>query len=270
MRQEELNKEVLRLYDHVKFNLIEEKNYLNLGYWRECDTLRDASKKLIELVIDVGKVKDATNVLDVGCGYAAQDIQMLNQFPHLKISAINIVSEQVDYAKSIIDYHKLDDSIQILNKNANTILSFKHDVFDRIISIESAFHFNTRKYFLQNSHTILKQNGIICIVDILQDYKLIKETNNLPEKLRMIAIPEDNIISIQDYNKLLQEIGYKNITILDISNHVIPYAAILLQNQKMDFDFKINLAKEKLKNQIVSDFMMNTLIHKYCIIYAEK
>lgn len=270
MENQKHYKQILDLYNYVESDLLVEKSYINFGYWKNCRTLKCASKKLIDLVIETSKLVEANNVLDVGFGFGVQDLYFFLQCPHLKITGINIVPSQVTYAKSIVEKEGLTGSINILLKDANSILDFGIESFERIISIEAAFHFNTRRDFLQKSFEVLKKDGVLCVADILQDYRLIKDNQNLQDTLRKIAIPKENIVSIQEYENILTEIGFKNIKILDVSASVIPYAAMLLKKEnKMLLEESIELP-ENFSNKYIEDFKINTLIHRYCIIYAEK
>jgi cyclopropane fatty-acyl-phospholipid synthase-like methyltransferase len=265
---------VLKLYKNLdKRRNTQNTDYrwLNLGYWKSADKIFDACNDLLDLVIKQANIKNGSIILDVGCGYGYQDIVIANRFPLSKITAVNIVKEQIEFAKYQIKNTELEERIQFLEKDAVEI-DFNENTFDNIIAIESAFHFNTRKAFLEKAYKVLKPNGTICLADGIQDFDKIKKHNNIQERLDFLGIPETNLTDKYNYVKMLEEIGYRGIVITDISENVIPFAATTI-SQNMDWrtnnQIKIPDIDEVLNNYL-ENFYKSTLFYQYVIISASK
>jgi cyclopropane fatty-acyl-phospholipid synthase-like methyltransferase len=200
-----------------------------------------------------------------------QDIHINKLFPNINILGINIVPEQLEYSKKTAKKEKVDHRIQYILKDAAKLL-FKENVFDRIISIEAAIHFNTRETFLQQAFKCLKKDGVICIADTTQNIEELEGYCDLKSTLSMIGIPKKNLINEQEYFKLLKDIGFKEIKFINITEYVIPYASIqLLARDDWRSVDKLQLPKNiETLNQYISIFKERFLYHNYFIIKATK
>lgn len=94
--------------------------------------------------------------------------------------------------------------------------------YDYIISIDSAYHYNTRWDFLKNAMDYLKPNGgIIGLYDLCIDPDFIKNASST--KLAIfksicgaVHVPVANLVTPEEYKKRLIEIGYKNVQMVTL------------------------------------------------------
>lgn len=262
-----------QLYQQVHENILKNKgafSWLNLGYWEKADTVATACQNLVSLVSDFGELADNQKILDVGFGYGVQDIFLAKKIQNIKITGINLVEKQVEVANSLVSKEGLTSQINFKVGDA-TQLSFPEDSFDRIIAIESAFHFNTREFFFKNAFKILKKDGLICLAEGLPNKKN-TDSAYFNERSKFLGIPIENQYGIKEYVKKLEQIGFSSIEFLDISEVVIPFSAVAVKHQSgWRTEEKIELPKDEATlNDLIASFKKSTTIDKYYIIKARK
>lgn len=92
-------------------------------------------------------------------------------------------------------------------------------VFDAILALDCAYHFNTRKVFLRQSFEKLAPGGRIGLTDICFDTSTGRAWW-ISKVLRMI--PSYNLTSTKTYISDLEEIGYVDVRLEDITDSVFP------------------------------------------------
>lgn len=95
-------------------------------------------------------------------------------------------------------------------------------VFDRILALDCAYHFNTRKIFLRQSFHKLVPGGRIALTDICFDPIMLKkpQVRLITSLLRLI--PKHNMVSSGDYIAQMKEIGYIDVQLQDVTENVFP------------------------------------------------
>ena len=180
-------------------------NFYNVGFWdKETTSLRDACSELVSKHLDkVNLSKSPNQILDVGCGLGMTSAMIKERFPSAKVTGINISEAQIAYAKS--QYETID--FEVMNA---TQLDFPENTFDVIFSVEAAFHFDTRKQFLEEAFKVLKPGGQLIFTDLLlNDVKWVGDW----------SIPESNLLL--DVNAYKEMLGAQKLilnTFEDITN----------------------------------------------------
>lgn len=198
-------------------NLAEKSLYLNLGYWENASSYDEACQALAQKLGDLAGIAKGDRVLDCGFGFGDQDALWLDRHEPAKISAINITPSQVTLAKERFP----DPRLEFLEGSA-TSLSFENNHFDKVIALESAFHFKTRDDFLKEAIRVLKPGGTLAMADIVQA----RAPANLSERLAeqggraLWQIPSGNLCEIPEYQKRLERAGFINISIEAIGDKV--------------------------------------------------
>jgi len=187
---------------------------MNYGLWDdENDTLIKANQNLIEFVFEKTKLKNKKNknILDVGCGYGEQDIEWSRQLDKsCKIKAVDISEEQIYSAMA-----KNSDIIFDICDAMFINLKYKNELFDVIISLESAFHYKDRPKFFRNVNKLLKDDGKFVITDIMlnNNYKQNIITNIFIKFFSdFLHIPTQNLITEYEWTSQLTE----NLTIVEM------------------------------------------------------
>lgn len=200
-------------YDHNILStaiqkMYEKSGFYNVGTWESSPkSLKNACQALVrkhlELVDENSKIK---KILDVGCGLGSTTNLIAQNFKNAEIIGINISEKQIAVAKDI--YPDLD--FQVMDA---TNLEFQDESYDLIISIEAAFHFNTRKDFLQQAFRVLRTGGQLIFTDML-----FHNTNWVGNW----SVPEANLVTdITLYNEMCQNVGFKLLSLQNIKNTTI-------------------------------------------------
>nr|AAW33974.1 PedO [symbiont bacterium of Paederus fuscipes] len=201
-------------YDHVFYDdngmtgvLFGDTDYRNHGYWDRNTVSQDqACRQLQEILLDFIPVKTG-KILDVACGMGASTRHLLKYYPAENIWAINISDKQIDTARR----NAPGCHVQVMDA---TNMSFADEAFENILCIEAAFHFNTRRKFLEEALRILKPGGRVVLSDfIFSSPERLEQNNILPG-------PVNHLASIEEYAQLLNDVGFSDFTIQDVSDEV--------------------------------------------------
>ena len=143
---------LIQILHTVKCN--QSSNFMNYGYWDKKNmNLLKANKRMCKIIETKGELHKAKNVLDVGCGYGEQDFFWSKNLENLQIDAIDLNEVSINQAKK--DNKKRKTKINFSLGNACKLNS-KDNKYDRVISLESAFHYSPRTDFLKESYRVLK------------------------------------------------------------------------------------------------------------------
>lgn len=233
------NSENKIIYDYYLKNCIQvvsEKNYyMNYGFWdNENITLNKANKNLCNFIYEKGRLNshDEFTILDVGCGYGVQDILWSKKISNTSnLIAVDISKKQIKYANKKLRCHaKIQNKLTYMECDAHHLLDkFANNNFNRIISLESAFHYNNRKQFFKNVSDLLTNDGIFVISDIVLKSNNKNTTttnanlynNNLFKNIFIkiasdfLCIPEKNLIT---FDKWKNEVENSDLCIIETYN----------------------------------------------------
>lgn len=164
--------DVVNLYDALSslMQISTEGNMLNFGYWDDHTAHPyEAQTMLCRMMSDMAELKTAENVLDVGSGFSEPATIWKSDFPHIKISCLNINRTQLGFASRIIKersqsphQNHASETISLVNSTA-TKFPFADKSMDRIIALESVQHFKPFSEFVSESRRVLKENGILAL-----------------------------------------------------------------------------------------------------------
>jgi len=234
-------KALIRILKSVVGN--ETSNFMNYGYWDKPNiTLKDANRRLCKLVFRLGDLKNATKILDVGCGYGEQDFYWAHK-THARIEGIDIDETSIRAATKesmcAVKRGDLHKNIKFETGDA-CMLDRKNSTYDRVVSLESAFHYESREKFFKEAHRVLKKGGKLVMADILyNDTSCINIFNTINRNAfsDMFSIPDVNKIGVREYTKQLEDIGFR-VKVEDISNKTFkPYYKYFFENLTCPADF---------------------------------
>lgn len=127
-------------------------------------------------------------------------------------------------AKERISSTKLKNQIILLHGSADDLDQHisSTDTYDYIVSIDSAYHYNTRWDFLKSALTHLKADGgVIGLYDLCIDPNFLKQATSLQYNIfkficQAVHIPIENLVTTENYEKKLVDLGYKQVQIISL------------------------------------------------------
>ncbi|WP_406826883.1 SAM-dependent methyltransferase [Pedobacter sp. KACC 23697] len=182
--------------------------FYNVGDWtNHPSTLEAACNALVIKHLDlVAMPQDPVRILDAGCGLGMGAGVIAQRFGKAHVVGINISEKQISFAQEVhagIDFRVMDA----------TRMEFPDENFDLIISVEAAFHFDTRKDFLDCAYRKLRPGGQLIFSDMLL---------NNTEWVGSWSVPAANLITdINDYTQLCTAAGFQLHQCNDIKNSSI-------------------------------------------------
>ncbi|KZP00966.1 S-adenosyl-L-methionine-dependent methyltransferase [Calocera viscosa TUFC12733] len=248
---------------HVELNE-REAEWMNMGLSGEGGFERAAERMALR-VIEAGRCRPGGKVLDVGHGTGDSLLLHLSHptVPRPSLLA-GITSVPIQHARAssrcLRDLEKLPgvrptlklfcgDAISRPPSFAPVIWghwegkSHEHPLywdssfplFDSILSIDSAFHYEPRERFFQQAFRRLAPGGMLALGDVCFH---LPPTIGLGQALTRAAIaalmdvPAVNIISLPQYVNQLQRIGFADVQVEEVTERVFPGCAAHLARQR--------------------------------------
>lgn len=117
----------------------------------------------------------------------------------------------------------LGDAVYRLGREDHPLSPNNTDMYDSILALDCAYHFHTRRDFLRQSLSHLAPGGRIALADIC--FPMSWKTMSLRTRVLLTIlnmIPEENIVSLDEYEADMRNMGYVDVKVEDISGDVFP------------------------------------------------
>lgn len=135
-------------------------DYMNFGFWEpHVSTQREACDNLMAKLVSMLANTDGA-VLDVACGMGETTRYIGQIFEPQNVTGINISQKQIEQSQ----LKNPDSRFHVMDA---TELAFPDASFDHVISVEAAFHFDSREAFLREVCRVLKPGGRLVMSDQL-------------------------------------------------------------------------------------------------------
>jgi len=250
------------IYDYLItfINCVSKDNYyMNYGLWDNVNnTLENANINLCSFIFSNANlnVTDTFNILDVGCGYGKQDFLLHGMVSSSsKIIGVDLSKKQIVFANKCRKKNKIDKKqLTFVAGDAHYITDkFVSRKFNRIFSIESAFHYKDRPLFFNNVSNLLTPDGLFIISDIIlkTTYKpTILNKLFLNIACDFLCIPDKNLITLTEWKTQIKNSNLKITNLHDITdNTFIPYYKFFFENY--------------VKNQNLPNIIADVLIYMF-------
>lgn len=201
--------------------------YLNLGYWKTARTIDEACAALAALVAEAAEMGPADDVVDVGFGFADQDMLWMDRFSPRHITGLNVTPLQVRLARARVQRRGMADRITLIEGSA-TAMPLPDASCDIVTAVECAFHFDTREDFLAEAFRVLRPGGRLVLADVIR-------ASSDPDRFRRrvqefvwtqftqkFAVPAANADQRAPYAAKLGAVGFDTVQVTPIGEHVFP------------------------------------------------
>ncbi|MEH1908575.1 MAG: class I SAM-dependent methyltransferase [Nostoc sp.] len=205
--EDKSSNEFVLSYDDLIFNPMIRKyfnsGFYNVGYWEEgIPTQKLACHKLVDKLLSF-VIQEPKTVLDVACGFGATTKKLKDRWSESQVVGINFSERQIQRCceNTPLCSFKVMDA---------TKLTFGDSQFDLLMSVEAAFHFNTRRDFILEASRVLKPSGHLILTDIIFNHLNLSDSWLVPQC--------NHLDNIRDYEILLAETGFDNIYLEDATD----------------------------------------------------
>ena len=201
--------------------------YLNLGYWDGARTIDEACEAMVELVGRTAGITSADEVVNVGFGFAEQDIYWTRRFAPRRIIGLNITPEQVRLARARVRKLGLEDRID-LREGSATATGLPDARCDVVTAVECAFHFDTRERFFAEAARLLRPGGRLVLADSIPSGPDPDPWQNPLQALvfgaarAALAVPRANVYPREVYAAKLAAAGFEAVQVTSIRDQVFP------------------------------------------------
>ena len=195
--------------------------FLNLGYddlnESPINSIVDTQKRMVDIVTSKFN-KDGT-WLDVGSGTGAPACYLAEKYNGINIEGINIVKPQIEKANDLAKKNDCESKVKFNYGDAQEI-PYKDNYFENIYAIESAFHFEEKIRFANESTRVLKPSGKISIADIVIRPKYLKLRDWYKVSIAKHGLATKEFYNNDKWTALLKNSGFTDIKVVDITQNV--------------------------------------------------
>ncbi|MBC7431445.1 MAG: methyltransferase domain-containing protein [Rubritepida sp.] len=201
--------------------------YLNLGYWKTSRTIDEACAALAMLVADAAGMGPDDDVVDVGFGFADQDMLWMERVSPRQITGLNITPMQVRLARQRVRRRGMADRITLIEGSASA-MPLPDACCDVVTAVECAFHFHTRADFLAEAFRVLRPGGRLVLADII---RAAPEPDGFRRRVQDVtwrlfaekfAVPAANADQRAPYAAKLRAAGFDRVEVRPIGSQVFP------------------------------------------------
>lgn len=210
-----------RMYGHGDGSITDShRGYMNFGLWDP--GIADYASAAENLVAALGtrlRLAPGARLLDVAFGRGVQDFFLLRRFGALTIDAVDVTARNVELAREQAARWRGAGVVRF-HRGSATRLPFADGTFTHAVSVEAAFHFDTREAFVAEARRTLGAGGRLALADMVLARRpgSRRERALVDAACRLWRIPPANMCELSDYRTMLERRGFA----VEAIDHVAP------------------------------------------------
>lgn len=191
---------------------------------------RQAQIDLIEALLDWGEVRQASQILDVGCGIGGSSLYLAEKFA-AAATGITLSPVQANRASQRAAAAGLSDRTHFQVADALQ-MPFADESFDLVWTLESGEHMPDKQQFLAECFRVLKPGGTLLMATWCHrptpPALTADEQQHLEKIYRVYCLPF--VVSLPDYAAIAQSLGLQNLRTADWSDAVAPFWNVVIDS----------------------------------------
>jgi cyclopropane fatty-acyl-phospholipid synthase-like methyltransferase len=202
-----------------------QKDYSTWGFWNDATaTMNEACNAMIEEISAAAEIRTSHRVLDVGCGAGASTLDLARLSGARELVGIDITHELLVHASETAQQARAS-GVRFERMSA-TKLAFQDGVFDRVVAIDCASHFDPREAFFREAARVLRPGGRAVLLDLVLGDSPDTFVDRLLMKLLVEGwrLPAANCYDAAGYVDRLRAAGFGAVEVRDVSARVLPGA----------------------------------------------
>lgn len=220
--------------DHIFLNFpTTTGSWMNFGNWKGLDSssqytiaCENAAKALGEAV----GLQPRSTIMDVGFGCGDQDFYFLKEFQVAKIIGYSNSRSQVELARKRceeLEEKRFEPCVGVAPHLPPCAIEF-----DAVLSLDSAYHYDTREEFFRTAFRSLKTGGKLGLVDIAvnEPLTLLQRVALLPLS-KMIGIPRKNLYSSREYCQKMENAGFGGVSAEVLDECAFTHLPVFIESQ---------------------------------------
>ncbi len=178
-------------------------------YKKQIKFVFDKQKEMRNILWRNVDFSSCVRVLDFGCGYGADLINLAQKYEHLQLSGYTISNKQAEIANQEIYKLNLQDRITIFNRDSSS--DDFPDQYDIIFGFEVASYIKNKRVLISNVNNHMKNRGLLILADFIANLAFPieheKTSSYIITKEQWIDLLSQNYLKVIDCIDVSHEIG---------------------------------------------------------------
>lgn len=221
------------------------------------DLTVQAQRAMREMLFRRINFDESSNVLDFGCGYANDLIELAIKYSHLHLDGYSISRNQIDIAQQKINKKNLNKQITVFNRDSVNDPFPNH--YDVVLGFEVVCHINNKKDLFSNIASHMKPHAKIILSDFMANTAFAIDYEKIGSHLAKRA----------EWVEFLSANHLQLIECIDMSHEVVNFLT--------DYDFDKNLrtvTQDSIKTALLAFNKLGLLLRdkltSYVLLTAQK
>jgi cyclopropane fatty-acyl-phospholipid synthase-like methyltransferase len=195
--------------------------FLNFGFWKGTRVYEKAARALTHEVGKMANLNSQSKLLNVACGMGAETLEIVKTYK-CETDSVDLCAKHIAIAQQRIAKAGITKDVRFHNMSATDLSGFAADTFSHVVCIEGGPFFMRRVDFMREAYRVARPGGTFCIADITMAEGEHSWWEILLAKLGAWTwnIPWVNALPASQLQKQMEELGFKDVKVQDISEHV--------------------------------------------------